>query len=184
LRVLLWPLLLAAGHGAARAQSAADHALPSAPEPGAAADTQKTGIISGTVIDTNGSVIQGATVTLLQNWYPRASLQSGSNGQFSFSELPAGNFTVTVTGKNMRNVSSPEIALSAGEVNYLKPIVLPVEGGTTSVVVTATQDELAEEEVHIEESQRVLGIVPNFFESFDWNAHPLNSKQKFHLAWR
>jgi hypothetical protein len=141
-------------------------------------------LISGTVVDRNGSVVQGATVTLLQNWYPRAALQSGNNGQFSFPGLPAGNFTVTVTGANMGTVSSPAIALAAGEVNYLKPIVLPVQGGTTDVVVTANQDELAEEEVHIEESQRILGIVPNFYTSFDWNAPPLNSKQKFQLAWR
>ncbi|MGB7136332.1 MAG: carboxypeptidase regulatory-like domain-containing protein, partial [Acidobacteriaceae bacterium] len=45
-------------------------------------------------------------------------------------------------------------------------------------------EEEAEEDVHIEESQRVLGIVPNFYSSFDWNAPPLNAKQKFKLAIR
>ena len=123
-------------------------------------------------------------MTLAENGSTYAVSQSGSNGQFTFSGLPAGSFTVTVTGTDMGAGNSPEITLAAGEVSYLKPIMLPVLGGTTSVVVTANQEELAEEEVHIEESQRILGVFPNFFTSFDWNAPPLNGKQEFQLAWR
>jgi len=187
-RVILCAALAAACSGSVCGQSLVgpDPGLPSAPEPQSTTppDNQKTGMVSGTVIDPNGSVVQGATVTLSRNGHPYAVLQSGSNGQFNFPGLPTGSFTVTVTGANMGTGRSPDITLAAGEVSYLKPIVLPVSGGTTSVVVTANQDELAEEEVHIAESQRVLGIVPNFYTSFNWNAPPMNGREKFQLAWR
>jgi hypothetical protein len=59
-----------------------------------------------------------------------------------------------------------------------------VSAAVTEVHVTANQEEIAEEEVHLEESQRVLGIVPNFYSNYDWNAPPLSARQKFALAFR
>ena len=35
-----------------------------------------------------------------------------------------------------------------------------------------------------EEKQRVLGVIPNFYISYVPNAAPLNTKQKFNLAWK
>jgi hypothetical protein len=43
---------------------------------------------------------------------------------------------------------------------------------------------LAEEQVKVEERQRVLGVVPNFLVTYDHNAVPLRAKQKFELALR
>jgi hypothetical protein len=43
---------------------------------------------------------------------------------------------------------------------------------------------VAEEQIKVEEKQRVLGIVPNFYVSYIPNAVPLTSKQKFKLAAR
>ena len=54
----------------------------------------------------------------------------------------------------------------------------------TDVEVGLTQTEVAQEEIKIEEKQRVLGIIPNFYVTYDPNAVPLNSKQKFGLAWK
>lgn len=47
-----------------------------------------------------------------------------------------------------------------------------------------TQRERAEQQLKIEEKQRILGIVPNFNISYDKNAPPLSSGQKFRLAFR
>ena len=44
--------------------------------------------------------------------------------------------------------------------------------------------EVAEGQIKEEEKQRVLGFVPNFYVSYVPDAAPLNSKQKFELAWR
>jgi hypothetical protein len=38
--------------------------------------------------------------------------------------------------------------------------------------------------VQIAEGQRVLGVIPNFYSAYDWNAPPMLAKQKYHLAFR
>jgi hypothetical protein len=53
-----------------------------------------------------------------------------------------------------------------------------------SVDVVASQVDLAEAEVHVEEHQRLAGIMPNFFVTYDWHAAPLNARQKLELSWR
>jgi hypothetical protein len=43
---------------------------------------------------------------------------------------------------------------------------------------------VAEVQIKEQEKQRVLGVIPNFYVSYVPNAVPLNSKQKFELAWK
>ena len=50
--------------------------------------------------------------------------------------------------------------------------------------VSVTNYELAEEQVKIEEKQRVLGVIPNFYVSYQQDALPLRPRQKFELAWK
>jgi hypothetical protein len=52
------------------------------------------------------------------------------------------------------------------------------------VHVIATQEEIAEEQIHVQETQRVFGVIPNFYVSYVPNAAPLTGKQKFELAWK
>ena len=59
-----------------------------------------------------------------------------------------------------------------------------VPGVSTTVDVTATPEEVAEAQIHLEEKQRVLGIFPNFYVSYVPNPVPLTPHQKFHLATR
>jgi len=54
----------------------------------------------------------------------------------------------------------------------------------TEVRVIVSRAEIAEDQIKAEEKQRVLGVVPNFYVSYDHHAVPLNSKQKFELAWK
>src|SRR5258708_26526736 len=42
----------------------------------------------------------------------------------------------------------------------------------------------AEAEIKDEEKQRVLGVVPNFYVTYNHDAVPLKPKQKFELAWK
>ena len=44
--------------------------------------------------------------------------------------------------------------------------------------------EVAEEQLKVEEKQRVLGVIPNFYVSYIPNPVPLTYKQKFKLAWK
>jgi hypothetical protein len=52
------------------------------------------------------------------------------------------------------------------------------------VQVGVSQTEVAEEQIKIEEKQRVLGVLPNFYVSYIPDAAPLTPKQKFKLAWK
>jgi hypothetical protein len=74
--------------------------------------------------------------------------------------------------------------VSGTEKLDLGKIELAIEGATAEVIVTVSKQELAEEQVKVEERQRVLGIVPNFLVTYDHNAVPLRAKQKFELALR
>src|ERR1700759_4689891 len=58
---------------------------------------QSTGSIRGTVTDQAGSVIANASTTLTEtNTQLTRSAQSNSDGIFVFSDLPVGNYTLTV----------------------------------------------------------------------------------------
>ncbi|MGA8671237.1 MAG: carboxypeptidase regulatory-like domain-containing protein, partial [Terracidiphilus sp.] len=62
---------------------------------------------------------------------------------------------------------------------------LKVADPTESVTVYASTAQIAVEQVHVEEQQRVLGFIPNFYVVYDsQNAVPLTTKLKFQLAMR
>jgi hypothetical protein len=74
-------------------------------------------------------------------------------------------------------------ALHAGEDFDAQSIALPVTS-TSEVNVTASQVEIATEQVRAEEQQRVLGVIPNFYVSYSPNPAQLTSRQKFGMAWK
>ncbi len=187
-------LLICAFSCAAHAQrsltSISSDGLPNAPNPsslgpGAAPipGAETSAIISGAVLDANGGTLPGASVTLTpeKGGEERTSV-SGNNGEFSLGRLPAGSFILTVTSPGMAAFVLPDIVLVAGERRTLPQISMAVAGTTTEVRVVVTPAELAEEQVKAAEQQRVLGVLPNFYSSYIWDAAPLNSRQKFNLA--
>jgi len=100
------------------------------------------------------------------------TLESGANGQFSLRGLAPDFYKVTVTAPGMNTYASPAIKLNAGEFHMLPPIVLSVSEVATSVTVTGNKAELAQEQLHIAVQQRIGGVIPNFYSSYDWNAPP------------
>jgi hypothetical protein len=174
--------------------NARDGALPDAPQPAqittpsGANDSPQTvtASLSGTVLDTNRNVLQGARVTLAD---PSGSVirtvESGSNGQFAFTGLPPDIYKLTVTGPGMSALTSTQIPLRAGESLIVPTVTLSVAGGTTSVTVTSgNKEELAQEQVRIAVQQRIGGVIPNFYSTYDWNAPPMQAKQKLQLCFR
>ncbi len=141
--------------------------------------------ISGTVLDTNGNVIEGARVQLSKAGSQGilCEIKSGVTGQFDFANLEPDTYVVEVSLDGMTTFKSEPIILRS-EVPVIVPnVVLRVAAATTSVIV---MDEKAAsiEQVKIAEQQRVLKVFPNFYSSFDWNAPSMLPKQKYHLAVR
>jgi hypothetical protein len=185
-------ILLAAVVPALRAQTPGGvQALPDAPGFSSSAGARSEvpdgptapATIEGTVVDTNGDVVEGAHL-VLSGPAGQRDLESGADGQFSFANLAPGSYKLTITGSDVSTYESPAIMVKPGETRFLAKIVLALSAGITEVHVTANQEQIAEEEVHLEESQRVLGVLPNFYSNYDWNAPPLNARQKFALAFR
>lgn len=108
---------------------------------------------------------------------------SGADGQFSFAGIAPGPFQLTITSAGFATQTYSGV-LHSGEINTRPPIVLTVASNVTEVQVGVNPVEVAEEQIKIEEKQRVLGVLPNFYVSYIPNAAPLNSKQKFKLAWK
>jgi hypothetical protein len=145
--------------------------------------------LSGTVLDTNDDVVQGARVVLTsRSGGPGREVQSGPNGQFSFPALTAGSYKVTVTGKDMDTFTSPWLNLRPGELRIMSPVILAVATATASVTVSANnealEEQLSQQQVQIAVDQRIWRVFPNFYSSYDWHAPPMKSKQKFELAYR
>lgn len=186
-------LLIAAGIAA---QAQVGRGLPDAPQPqarsqaaaqadGASSPSAAAGSISGTVLDGNGDVIQGARVDLSEVGKPGTlrEIRSGATGQFEFANLDPGTYVVTVSGKGMTKFVSGPIALQVDEPVIVPNVRLNVAAASTTVMVMDKQA-ASIQQVRIAEQQRVLKVFPNFYSSFDWNAPPMLAKQKYHLASR
>jgi len=162
--------------------------LSSAPEGPAAAAQQalQLGSIHGAVVDRDGTVCEGAHVSLTQAG-PAASAArvaiSGSDGRFVFGDVPAGRFTITIFSEGFATQIITG-TLHQGESYEAPPVKLLVNAAQSEVRVSASQQEIAQELFKEEEEQRVLGVIPNFYVAYAPDAPPLTSRQKFHLAWR
>lgn len=160
------------------------HAQPQQPQeneqPAAA---QTPGIVSGTIIDQTGTFVSGADVKLTQANRPDQEDQTGDDGQFSFANVAPGDFQITISlqGFATKSVSGN---LHSAE-NYSVPqITLSLATEITEVHVSVSPVQIAEEQIKEQEKQRVFGIIPNFYVTYEADPAPLNTKQKIKLAWR
>ena len=109
---------------------------------------------------------------------------SGGDGQFVFTGLPPAVYKITAFGQGMSIFTSPQSRCGRTRFSLFPKIVLAVSSVSTSVTVSGNKEELAEEQVQIAIQQRVVGIFPNFYSSYDWNAPPMEARQKLQLGIR
>jgi len=142
------------------------------------------GSITGTIVDQSGAVVTGAKITLAGATQSSSQeVLSGDNGQFSFSGVAPGAFQITITSPGFATQTSSG-SLGSGETHIIPRIALTVAENVTDVQVALSRIEIAEAQIKDEEKQRVIGIIPNFYVTYDPHAVPLTSKQKFKLAAR
>ncbi len=184
-RSLLLILSLAATLPAlARAQQVSPTAFLGAAQTAKAAapgGAPQTATILGTVKDVNGNVVPNAAITL-----------AGSTGQYSASASANGFFSLSVSpGTYALAVSAPDlvpwttsVTVGAGDYREIPGIVLKVKAVVSTVHVTASERQLATQQVKLEEDQRILGAIPNFYVSYIPNAAPMSTGQKYSMAWK
>ena len=89
--------------------------------------------------------------------------------------------TITAPGFEPKTFSA---VLNPGQAFLVPEIALKITSATTDVRVGGSTVEIAEAQIKQQEKQRVLGIAPNFYVSYIPDAAPLNTRQKFDLAWK
>jgi carboxypeptidase family protein len=158
------------------------------PAPQAAASPLQShplpGTVCGSVVDRSGALVAGAKIQLTEDGSSLGKETfSADDGRFCLVNIPSSPFRLTVTlpGFTPQTVSG---TLRAGEDYSAPPVVLEIATATAEVRVAPSVTDIAHDEIKVEEKQRALGIIPNFYVSYVPNAAPLSSKQKFELAWK
>jgi hypothetical protein len=157
------------------------------PNSGQATRPAETAIIQGKVADVNNDSVAGASI-IVQGPEPSdvRTVTTNDDGLFEIRGLAPGiPYHVTIGAKGFELWESPTIILMPGQRDTLNIDKLKIAEVTTSVTVTPeSSDEIATQEVKIEEKQRGLGVIPNFFEAYGPHPAPLTVRLKFNLAFR
>ena len=101
---------------------------------GVASAQVQNGVISGTVRDSQGGALPGATVTLEGQGPSRAFVTEG-DGQFRFLAVPPGTYKVTVSLPGFQSVVRDGVVVAVGQ-NVALPVALGVAAVAESVLVT------------------------------------------------
>jgi hypothetical protein len=144
------------------------------------------GTIEGVAVSSDGTVYEGVSVEL-EKTGANASVPvvdtTSSDGAFLFTNVPPGGFRLTLSSPGFvpQTVTG---TLHADETYDAHEVVMTVATATSDVHVTASRADIAQADVNIEETQRVLGIVPNYFVAYDHDAPPMSARQKWQMTWR
>lgn len=97
---------------------------------------ETTGALQGTVKDSTGAVVSGATVTLTSpSLVGNKETQSDRNGYYRFANLPPATYTVTATAKGFNTMKREGVTIEVGHLPTLD-LALQVGGSETVVEVT------------------------------------------------
>jgi hypothetical protein len=147
-------------------------------------EQSKPGIIVGTVTDVNGDPVPNATVVLeTPESGDRRTLVTSDNGFFEFTGVKSAiPYQINVSVKDFADWRSPTVTIDPGQFKIVTGIQLRIETERTTIDVHYDPVEAATEQFKSEERQRVFGIIPNFYVSYESNPAPLTAKMKFKLA--
>src|SRR6267142_5287052 len=130
-----------------------------------------TSNITGTVRDTAGAVVPGATVTAKNEATGVTSTQTtNDSGLYAFTALPVGNYTITVEKQGFKTLQKTHNALQVGE-----PLTVDaaLEVGAVSETVTVTGG--------TEQLQTANATMGNVVEQKAIEALPLNGRNPLTL---
>jgi hypothetical protein len=139
--------------------------------------------VIGTVLDVNNDTVPGATVVAQGASGPDQTAAANDNGFFHLDQLSPGvPYHLVISAPGFADWTSPEFTLKPGQYMELTGIHLTIATVVSSVRVVLSTEEIARAQLKIEEQQRVLGFIPNFYVVYDKHPAPLTAKLKFQLA--
>jgi Carboxypeptidase regulatory-like domain len=95
-----------------------------------------TGTLRGQVADPSGAVIPQATLTVTSTAGASRTGTSDATGQYAISDLPPGQYTVTVHAGGFSDFTSAPVRIAAGQTQHLN-VALTIEMAQQQVQVTA-----------------------------------------------
>lgn len=105
------------------------------------------GTILGTVHDASDAVVPGATVTLVNAGTSAQRIEtSDGSGNFVFSNIDIGSYTLTVTAAGFEKFSQPDIGITARESRHIDA-ALQLGAENQTVTVVAQQENVITTEV-------------------------------------
>ena len=150
-----------------------------------AAPEPRLASIRATVTDVQDAAVPAAKVTIDG---PASSdhrtLMTNETGWFEINDLaPAVSYKITVAANGFAEWTSSAFVLTPGQALELPDIKLKLSVVETTVVAL-TGEQLATQQVNLEQKQRILGVIPNFYVVYDKDAVPLTTKLKYKLAYK
>src|SRR5271165_2306633 len=117
---------------------------------------QSNGTITGTVKDTGGGVVQGASVTVADaSEGVNKTTQTNQTGNFAFPELPPGTYSLTAVSRGFKKTDKHDIVLPVSSKVDTGDLVLEVGSVTETINVEADQGQLEVESSSGERSDLV-----------------------------
>jgi len=103
-----------------------------------------TGNIVGTVKDSSGAAVKGATVTITDDdkGLVVRTITTGDEGEFSAPQLPSGNYSLTVEAPGFKKSLQTGLKL---DVNQRRAVDVALEAGNIAEVVTVAADQVTVE---------------------------------------
>jgi hypothetical protein len=136
------------------------------------------------VVDQSGAVVAGARVRLSRaGQVEEPETLTAEDGQFALTDVAPGAFKLAIAADGFATRTASG-SVGPGESVTLPAIALILAGANAELRVTPSQVEVAEDQIKVEEKQRLLGVLPNFYVSYEHHAVALTPKQKFELAWK
>src|SRR5947209_9870501 len=132
-----------------------------------------SGALRGTVVDKNGAVIKGATVTATNKATGQTrTATTNDSGEYKIDFLPAGSYDIKVNASGFGDVTSESLELLVGKTTSLDVAMNP--GVQTASVTVTGEAEL----VNREKTDISLNITPR-----DVQDMPLNGRDLANLAY-
>jgi hypothetical protein len=147
-----------------------------------AADTASA--ILGTVADDNSDPIPNATVVLQSPTGGQVTGTTIEDGTFVMHDVTPGiAYQIAIRADGFSEWSS-SVSVDPGQQKRLGEIKLRVLASERTITVSYSSREVAVEQLKAEESQRVLGFIPNMFVTYEPHPEPLTAAMKFHLTYK
>jgi hypothetical protein len=145
---------------------------------------QATGSIHGSVTDSSSAPILGAVVTVEGADGSLHTTVTDGEGAFRISSLTLGNYSVRISAAGLSDWTAPNVPASVTPESNPLLAVLQVAPQITTVTVGVGTEEVAAEQLKQELKQRALGVIPNYYVTYENHPAPLSPKQKLHLGLR